>query len=67
MTTDLAKYESDAMAALEKVKTDQDLTIWHDDWCNADPAYLQLPERAVRRLEDGFQRKLSWIYGVGAG
>jgi hypothetical protein len=66
MTFDASKYVTDALAALEKVETEQQLVLWDGDWCNSHD-YLQLPESAVCRLEEAYQRKLAWFYGIGAG
>lgn len=64
--TDPSAYVEKALKAIEGVKKEQDLVLWHDDWLN-NYDYLQLPESCVERLERAYQSKLGWLYGIGGG
>lgn len=68
MTTTLAdaQYVEEALAALERCKTDTELTNWDDRWCS-DYRYINLPEHQVKRLEAAYDNRVRWICGVGAG
>lgn len=68
MTTTLAdiQYVEEALAALAKCKTDNDLSNWDDRWASNE-RYLALPEKSVRELEAAYHKRLTSVCGVGAG
>lgn len=57
-------YSDDALAALDRCKTDAALTKWEDTWTSSNE-YLNLPEDLVRQIEKAFQKKLEWVLGKG--
>lgn len=65
MTLSEAEFLTSALEAIEAVKTEQELLAW-DDFYSSQPEYTQIPENAIRRLEDGYARKLREITGWGA-
>lgn len=67
MTTTLSdtQYVDDALAALERCKTDRDLSNWDDRWTNNE-RYIGLPENLVKRLEAAYDKRVRWVCGVGS-
>jgi hypothetical protein len=68
MTTTLedARYVEEALAALERCETDNDLSNWDDRW-GSNERYISLPDHLVKRLEAAYDKRLRWVCGVGAG
>jgi len=66
MTLAERNYLNDAKTDLSDVKTEADLVKWHDIWMSGED-YLHLPEHAIRDLEEAYQAKVAWFYGVGGG
>lgn len=66
MTLAEVEFLRQALADIENVKSENELLDWDTD-VSSDPLYLQIPENAIRQLEDAYRRKLAWLLGVGAG
>lgn len=60
------QYVEEAIAALERCKTDTAPSNWSDRWTNNE-VYIALPEKLVNRLEDAFDKRVRWVCGVGGG
>ena len=60
-----AQYVEEALAALERCKADRDMSDWSDRWTNNE-RYIHLPDALVRKLEDAYDKRLRWVFGVGA-
>jgi len=54
-----------ALDELKTVKTDTQLTAWHDKWMGGEE-YLHLSDHDARDLENAHRDHAKWIYGVGA-
>lgn len=65
MTLSEADFFTEALKAIETVKTEQELLDW-DEETSTDTRYLCLPESAVRQLEAAYDRKLRELTGWGA-
>ena len=64
MTLSESDFLKQALADIEAVKSEAELLAW-DEWASAQPEYLQIPESAVRQLEDAYVRKLQEVTGWG--
>jgi hypothetical protein len=64
--TDTTKYVAEALAELELVKSEASLMGWHDaNMATIEYTYELSPEE-VRQLEQAYQQKAAWLWGVGA-
>lgn len=63
--TDTAKYVEQALAELELVNSEASLMGWSDTWCNSIEYAQQLSMDQVKKLEDGFERKLVQVMPAG--
>lgn len=63
--TDTVKYVEQALAELDLVKSEASLMGWSDTWCNSIEYAQQLSAAQVRRLEEGFDRKLVQFMPAG--
>ena len=54
-----------ALDELKEVKTDYQLSAWHDKWM-AGEEYMHLSDHDARELEDAYRMHVAWIYGIGA-
>lgn len=65
MTLSEATFLTDALEAIEAVKTEQELLAW-DGEVSSDPHYLSTDPATIRQLEEAYDRKLREIAGWGA-
>ena len=64
--TDTTKYVAEALKELELVKSEEALMGWHDaNMATIEYTYELSPEEA-RQLEQAYQQKAAWLWGVGA-
>lgn len=68
MTITLSEREwlTAALAAIEPIKTDEELVQWMDEWM-AGEEYLRLPDAASKQLDEAYTNKVAWIWGMGGG
>ena len=63
--TDHSKFIAEALRDIELVKSEASLMGWHDLYFGS-IEYLHLPAEDARKLEQAYQAKAAWLWGVGA-
>lgn len=64
--TDTSKFMQEALKDIELVKSEAALMGWHDLYFTS-LEYLHLSEAEAKTLEEAYQNKAAWFWGVGAG
>jgi hypothetical protein len=64
--TDTAKFMQEALRDIEMVKSEPALMGWHDLYFTS-LEYLHLSADEAKKLEEAYQNKAAWFWGVGAG
>lgn len=62
---DTTKYMQEALRDIEFVKSEAALSGWHDLYFTS-LEYLHLTAEQARQLEQAYQAKAAWLWGVGA-
>jgi hypothetical protein len=63
--TDTTKFMQEALRDIEMVKSEAALMGWHDLYFTS-LEYLHLSQDEARELEQAYQEKAAWLWGVGA-
>lgn len=59
-----AQYIAQALAAMEQVKTDQELVDWDDTWAGSTETYLQMSDAGAKKLDEAYRDKAMQVWGV---
>lgn len=62
---DTTKFMQEALRDIELVKSEAALGGWHDLYFTS-LEYLHLTAEQARQLEQAYQAKAAWLWGVGA-
>jgi hypothetical protein len=62
---DTTKFMQEALREIEFVKSEPSLMGWHDLYFTS-LEYLHLSPEDARKLEQAYQQKAAWLWGVGA-